>query len=651
MNKLAAFVGHSFSEQDGHLVNAFLTFLTTVSSIVPGFSWDHAEEAEPKVLSEKVRAKMEGKNLFIAICTAKERAIYLEKITQFPIAKSIWYGNRNDFESKTSDWVTQEIAYALGRGMDLIVLLEDGVRVPGGLQGDLEYIPFGRDAPSDSFNKILQMLKSLTPRPTLTEAAMPTPAAAEKNADAVSGDSEYEEPQASWKRNDYENAIFKSVWSENIEQEKHLIEVFSKSPLGTAPAEVAELEGYAIYLHGILGKGFDLSRLRQLVEENPADPRLRGHFASSLQRFSQYEDAARELVKASELATPDVDRANYIANAAIAKHKAGDIDAERWLRAQFKMMPSADIRILNIYLWALRQLSEGQEAVDRWLCYAEARLQSTPEEHSFRADLAYKYFEQERFSLALLHFLRIPTGERSNAVWNNIGASYTHMKVPGRSIVAYQKSQDLGGTTAVSNLAYTLIESGFFKEAEELCRKVIALPECDKRVAAALSSMDSVIEKETEGVNKALDAAKIQQRFLVDLGFACAAIDPTAQLGRWKAPDCDVDVVIGPDNTFTAIGQFVRDETAGLRGLLATAMSGGATARQVTVTVSYTGKIVGRGCFYTRIVSDDRAPSSLLGSSSVQGYLIVSEDALSMRELRRPETGGASFYNWTKLPT
>lgn len=51
--------------------------------------------------------------------------------------------------------------------MDVIILLEDGLRKPGGLQGDLEYIGFNRNEPSKSFNKILEMLTALTPKKTI----------------------------------------------------------------------------------------------------------------------------------------------------------------------------------------------------------------------------------------------------------------------------------------------------------------------------------------------------------------------------------------------------------------------------------------------------------------------------------------------------
>ena len=47
--------------------------------------------------------------------------------------------------------------------MSIVIFLEEGVREPGGLYGSIEYIPFSRVNPQASFDKLLQMLLSLSP--------------------------------------------------------------------------------------------------------------------------------------------------------------------------------------------------------------------------------------------------------------------------------------------------------------------------------------------------------------------------------------------------------------------------------------------------------------------------------------------------------
>jgi hypothetical protein len=68
MQDIRAFVGHSFSPGDKDLIQVFIDHFRTLADAYPGFSWDHAEKAEPAPLSQKVLEKIGGKNVFMA-CT------------------------------------------------------------------------------------------------------------------------------------------------------------------------------------------------------------------------------------------------------------------------------------------------------------------------------------------------------------------------------------------------------------------------------------------------------------------------------------------------------------------------------------------------------------------------------------------------------
>jgi hypothetical protein len=168
MADLKAFVGHSFTKDDAGVVGKFLQHFDRLSKVMPNFSWVHAEAAEPKELSTKVLSLIIDRNLFIGICTKKEMVISPDLLKSSIFRGDILRGNANSFAWKTSDWIIQEIGMAKGRGLDMILLLEDGIRRPGGLQGDVEYISFERNAPEKSFDKILEMLTSLSPKATPT---------------------------------------------------------------------------------------------------------------------------------------------------------------------------------------------------------------------------------------------------------------------------------------------------------------------------------------------------------------------------------------------------------------------------------------------------------------------------------------------------
>ena len=89
---IKAFVGHSFLTKDRDVVGKFLDFFNHVSDLGLDFSWDHAEGAELKELSIKVKEKMNEKNLFIGICTSRQKSIDFGNLKRVPLTKKMYWG-------------------------------------------------------------------------------------------------------------------------------------------------------------------------------------------------------------------------------------------------------------------------------------------------------------------------------------------------------------------------------------------------------------------------------------------------------------------------------------------------------------------------------------------------------------------------------
>jgi len=108
VSKIRAFVAHSFNEErDGAIVRAFTEYFDSLKETA-GFTWEHAERSESKAISEKVKGKMEGKNLFIGIFTANDYRIKQNNLrTSFPIYS---YAKKEYFSEGSSDWIIQESA-------------------------------------------------------------------------------------------------------------------------------------------------------------------------------------------------------------------------------------------------------------------------------------------------------------------------------------------------------------------------------------------------------------------------------------------------------------------------------------------------------------------------------------------------------------
>jgi hypothetical protein len=131
----AAFVGHSFLRSDGEVVQAVIDTLTGIGiAVVTG------EVPRANRISEKVKALIEGQDLFVGIFTRRDKIARREEWT-------------------TSTWVIDEKAYAYARGKKLILLKEDGVGSIGGIQGDYEFLEFSRARLADLIGRLLRMFE------------------------------------------------------------------------------------------------------------------------------------------------------------------------------------------------------------------------------------------------------------------------------------------------------------------------------------------------------------------------------------------------------------------------------------------------------------------------------------------------------------
>ncbi len=640
MSRIAAFVGHSFSKSDEALVNRFLNFFNHVQQLGIGFTWDHAENAEPKVLSEKVKTKMEGKNLFIGICTLKELAVAPEKLQSSFWRPGVRFAQEKDMEPKTSDWITQEIGYSIAKGMKLILLLEDGVRLPGGLQGDIEHIAFDRRNPSEAFEKIMEMLRALEPQvqplehSTSLGKAEPSKAEDKESKDPIEG-----EPDDTWTRENYKQAVFGAMASNDDDRSAALLASFGKSKHGQDPEQHATLEAYSLGLARFFSrKGAHNSRLEELVEKFPRNVSIRTELASSYESFGVYDKAAQQYAAAADCVESAEDRVGWLTNAAASRARGGDVAADTWLRTQYASLPTKTTQAARIFRRGLLDVAKIRKATPLWIAYQEARLLDLPDKYDSRSDLAWEYFQRTQYGLALYHYLLLPYSERSHGVWNNIGAAYAELEMPAKAVAAYRTSEELGGTYAVSNLAYIFIDAGFHKEAEELCRTALSKPDSEKRVAAALASITTKATTETQKSQEVSKAAEAEHQFMARLGNAFCASAVLAPATSWVTPECVLAVTI-EGGRFKAVGTYQQPSGA------LTLFSGQGSS--TTMVVTYEGELVGLGVTFRKRKHEQGSKPSALESGD-EGYIIFDEKLQTASEIVKADKKAPSYQEWKR---
>jgi len=649
MSQLKAFVGHSFMPEDEDVVRKYLKFFDQVKGMVSGFTWEHAEPAEPKVLCEKVRGVIKDKNLFIGICTNKEAAIYPDKLKRGAFRKTLFKAKEEHFSWKTSDWIIQEIGLAIGLGMDLILLLENGIRQPGGLQGDIEYIRFERNSPEKSFVKILEMIRALLPeaKATAIGEAEARRAPEEKVEPEKQETQECLEPKEDWSRRKYEVAMFRMVSNEDVQGAQRINEAYLASKEGRQPEFRESWEAFCEYIRIVLGKGGTFVRLEELAKAYSENSDVQNYLAMAYRKYDDYEKAAQLFEVAAKKAGSESEELEKHADAVSSLIKLGQKKEANAIISKMKKLAfnieNGEIVLAN----TLRELAESENDNDLFFGLSERLLQLRPDDSEERFTLAYKYSQVEQYEMSLFQYLKIPHNQRGAMAWNNLGVGLDRLNLAFNAVNAYRKAEELGETLAMSNFANKLINAGFLNEAQEICDRALGVEGYHKNVNHSIARIKDIPEEEENKRKEIVDRATPVSAFYREYGRAALQEDAADHSGRWKGPDCELSITI-KGKRFLAEGSYDQPQYAlALLGLQAP----GTLSKMRRHHVRYEGKVEGRSvkCIFTRLVEGEIAVSrSWLGGADkgVDLLMILSE---SLREIKVYQREGAKERMFSEL--
>jgi len=646
MTELAAFVGHSFDKKDEAVVSKFLEFFDHVANMPIGFSWEHAEEAKPKLLSHKVREKIEGKNLFIGICTAKETAVPASVLSRPFLMRNSLCAPDREFTPKTSDWILQEIGCAFGRDMDIILLKEQGLRDPGGIQGDLEYITFDRNNPEESFSRILEMLQSLLPH-AREEAIARVEKPQSQELDQVELKEEAQltlEIQDDWQADDYHKALFRAIALNDEEYEEKVFEAFLDSNLATEPRAELDWRVWRKYFRTSLGKSDHLDELIELASAHPENDLIQHSLGRLYMKYEQHEVAAGYFERSAELAEGSQGRAERLIRASRALSNAGDYARSLSLIEGVKALAAEVPNLESILLETLAETRESEGEIDQHFALMEAYLEVRPNDHEKRFSLAFKYADQNQNDLALYHYSSLANQRPGDGVFNNLGVSYAHLNLPSKSVEAYRSSQDMDGTTAMSNLANKLIHAGFLSEAEELSQEALKRENYDKAIGLAISQIKEVRKNEGIKEEKILKALRPRRDFYVKFGRACLQDQIPESQGVLTGPKFDLEFVV-QDNSFRGQGTYLDRKKKGVLWVPQLAKSVESTDDMITYRTEIIGSVLGHAISYSQWTFEDGKARD--DDPDTHGLMIAASD---LSEIEGYEIGGkegSAFFQFS----
>jgi tetratricopeptide (TPR) repeat protein len=652
VTEIRAFVGHSFTQDDTTLVRKFTDYFDKIATLVPGFSWEHAEPAEPKQLSEKVISLLSDKNVFIGICTRKEIALQDSKMRRRTLRRG-FVVDGDELIWKTSDWVIQEIGLAVGKNLKLILLVENGIRAPGGLQGNIEYIPFDRKFPESSFTKLLEMIKAVLPTAPVTIAEQPVAvgvAITQEVEKAAKPDFDWTKPRSDWDRGRYRVAyVHFLVMAEDPINASRISEAYLATAEARAGDNAAVWEAFCEYWRIVEGSGGTIETLRKIADAHRQNSEIQEFLARAYEHFEEYEKAAAIYGAVVANGADEAEMIRVAGSAAIANSRAGNAAAAAALLAQLR----ASILSNGIgeveFLRIMKQIADLNKDTIVSLAALERLVYLEPTNADDRFALAYLHSDTNNEELALFHYLRIPYTVRSRMAWNNLGVAFNHFALRTKAVAAFRRSADLGETLAMSNLAQNFLFAGFLSEAQAECDRALSIEGYHKNIPNILVRLQEEPEEEDRKEDEVLSRARPKSEFYQRFGEALTSLEPSQLDGRWSGPHCILEASFH-DSKFLATGTYERTEQT---NPLMFAAFGGAGTHIIKYEVSYQGTLIGRAirAQLKHTGPGSGASASLLGAGDVESdvLLIVSADGSEIDAMELSASGTARFYPLRRL--
>lgn len=446
MDKVRAFVGHSFDEKDKAIVGSFTDYFDSLK-IGMLFDWDHAKRAEARAISDKVTGKMEGKNLFIGIFTKEDYRIALDDIVKED-GDNI-YTSKSNLNIGISDWIVQESGYALGKGMSLLFLIEEGINRPSGLQGDLECIEFKRDNPELSFQLIVEaignLIKNLQEGRTVQESVLAYPEVEveeedEKDIELKRVESTELDSTTDRAINDY-TALKTFIIEENdlIKANNKLDRILSDCEGTKGFDEIFwRIQFLNLKIKAGYPEGFE--ELQELAENNDTDIRPIKALAIGYKKYRIYPKAAMQYQLIADKEGDNDKKIDNVIKAAECHAKDNNyIDAKSIILIEFHNKDYNEFQLSKLYKeLALLSKEEGND--NHYISFTEKALAFSPADEDLRFKLAYYLSEIEMNDLSYYHYRILCTENPTAWSFNNIGVLYDQFKIPGKAVSSFQKA-------------------------------------------------------------------------------------------------------------------------------------------------------------------------------------------------------------------
>ena len=595
--RLSAFVGRSFLDQDEAV---WATFRAMFESLAPmGFRFEDAKGSRPKPVSDKVKAGISRNTLYIAILTRRERISTKESPTLF---QRLFPPRESSPRWTTSNWVVQEIGYAIGRDLRVLRLIESGVEYPAtDLDADREWIGFERGNIPACFNRLTAMIATLIaetipPEPITTQKAEPPSVAAHLEPSPPSQSQLFADMVKHLREGNPEAAELAKV--KLIQQ--------------SSPEEGLLYETVYLGRRAANGDEKGLAELHRLAGQHPSS----GSPVVGLSRYfatvGDHRRAADVLIDSlPRLAAGDLPW--VLSEAAIALKEDGrSQQAKQILKEHLNQTTDGKVRA---GLWkSLSQVAVDLGNDDIESGALEAALEEQPTDLSLRFDLAYKYSKMSLHEMSAFHYGCL---ENNPTAHNNLGIEYEALGWPFAQIEEYEaaSAEEL---LARANLAHVYLSKGFAKEAKMHAEAALASTEDNTRLRArtALDEVENGIKREREAIEKLGVNTRDERRFRHEFAQALLRQPTMEGATAYSTPFGSVTLAVEQGRL---VGRAEEPET-GLLGLLSVAS---AAPGEFTRVIEFAADLEGASGTFRCVRRTLNEARAVIGEPKVTAGLLV----------------------------
>ena len=374
--RLSAFVGRSFLEDDKQVWHDLRDLLDSLKPI--GFEYEDGKEGQIRPISEKVREMILLHEVYIGVLTKRY------PIWQMPSSwheRWLWpLGSYTPQKWTTSEWVIEEVGYAIGKSRKVLLLIEKDVHFPtSDLDGDTQWIPFNRENLSASQTEISQMILNLiSQRVTSKEEPASVATTAPGGQDQAAS---LQEPSFT----DQLKAIKAHVLSGNLTEADRI-----QSEILGVQTDTKMHSFFEAYLLSVRARNNDttaLARLKQRCADDPSDFDAIEALANVYSSFDQFNQAADILV--SHLDTVPINQRSILAIKA-SQELCNESKATEAISLLLKYLQMEEEESERVSLnREIARAAEKAKMPNLEMAFLEKILKTAPTDNEARFRLAY----------------------------------------------------------------------------------------------------------------------------------------------------------------------------------------------------------------------------------------------------------------------